>query len=239
MRLQDLIPLAFEVASKDVVTGEWLRTWATVVGAIAASAAVVLALYRDTFREWRRRPKISLSFDGPPQDAISVLVDYQPEPGRRVLSHWLRLGVSNSTSRRTASEVRVLVTSLYRLERGKEVRQPLDTVALIWSNLPEPTDAVELPPGMRRRVDVAALRWPSDQIPARDDIGSWAELQVIPTPSSSRNHLVPGYYKLELVVTAKDVDATSYSVRLRVDGRWAPDDAVWERFNLEGLERLR
>jgi hypothetical protein len=46
--------------------------------------------------------------------------------------------VSNRRRRRSAHEVRVLVTSVHRIAPdGTPVeRLPLDTVALIWSNLP-------------------------------------------------------------------------------------------------------
>lgn len=223
------------------VTSETVRTWAAVAGALATTAAVLLALYRDTFREWRLRPKLSLAFGGPPLDAITVLVPLSMTPEVNVSSHWLRLAVSNGEKRRSARDVRVLVTSIYRIDGRKEEWHPLDTVALRWSNLPEVTDVVDLPPATSRRVDVANLVWPTGQlqVPQDGDSGCWAQLQVIPTPSSDRDHLEPGRYRLELTLTAWDVDAVRYSVDLVVDGTWCTGSEIWSHFFLANLRKIR
>ena len=62
---------------------------------------------------------------------------------------------------------------------------------------------------------------------------------MIPTPSSNRNHLQAGRYRLELTLTARDVDATKYVIELAFDGTWKPDGTIWKHFNLEGLRQLR
>ncbi len=223
------------------VTGETVRTCAAVAGVVATSAAVLLALYRDTVREWRTRPKLALEFAGAPLDAITVFADHVHAPDRKVASHWLRLAVTNASGRRSADDVRVLVTSVHRVGGGDDVWLPLDTVALRWSNLPTVTDALELPPGTSRRVDVASLEWPGGRtrIPAEGSSGCWAKLQVIPTPSSERNHLPAGRYRLDLTLTARDVDAVACTVELEVDGTWRSDREVWTHFYLENLRKTR
>jgi hypothetical protein len=222
------------------VTGETARTWAAVAGAMATSAAVLLALYRETFREWRLRPKLALAFAGPPFDAITVSIPYAPHPGRHVPTHWLRLEVSNAKGRRSARDVQVLLTAVHRIEDLEKRWHPLDTVALIWSNQDQPRATIDFPPATSRRIDVASLEWPAGrlQMPEEGGGGCWAKLQVIPTPSSDRDHLDPGLYQLELALTAWDVDAVRYTVNLNFDGTWMSGSSVWSHFRLENLKRL-
>jgi len=155
-------------------------------------------------------------------------------------SHWLRMRVANAPRSNSAYEVAVLVTDVVRLEGEKEIRLALDTMALQWSNLGERRGDLEIPPGVERRVDIAALRWSQDSpdMPEDGSNGCRAELQVIPWPSASRHMLKAGRYRLEMSLTARDVPAKRYAVILALDGTWWSSDEVWEHFLLEGLRRL-
>jgi hypothetical protein len=158
----------------------------------------------------------------------------------RVPSHWLRLTVSNGPRRRSAHDARVLLTSAHRLgDNGEAERLPLDTVGLIWSNRKEPSGVAEVPPGIERRVDVANLVWPAGQtsLPTEGSGGCLAQLQVTPEPSAERHRLSAGRYRLELALSARDVDARRYSVVLAFDGVWHGDAAaIAPHFTLEELK---
>ncbi len=214
-----------------------IREWLIAVGTVGA---VLVALFWEPIRARWKRPKLDLSFDASSPDAITVNVDYPAAgPSKYAPSHWLRLNVSNRPRRRSAHEVRVLVTSVHRLgPDGTAVeRLPLDTVALIWSNLKKASDVTEIPPGVDRRVDVANLIWATNQLPRDGATGCEAELQVIPEPSARRNRLAAGRYRLDLALSARDVDARRFSLLLKADGVWQSDAAaIGTHFTLEGLK---
>jgi hypothetical protein len=44
-------------------TREWIVAGAAVAAAVGTLSAVLVALYRDTWREWRSRPRLSLHLD--------------------------------------------------------------------------------------------------------------------------------------------------------------------------------
>lgn len=74
-------------------------------------------------------------------------------------------------------------------------------------------------------------------LPRDGEGGCIAELQIIPEPSAQRNRLSPGLYRLELALSARDVDARRYSLLLKVDGIWQSDAAaIGAHFTLEGLK---
>ena len=129
----------------------------------------------------------------------------------------------------------VYVSSVTRLG-GEGHIEPLDTMALAWSNMKARMDRLEIPPGVSRRVDVATLRWPKGGEPAEGPADCAAELQVIPEPSANRHILPAGDYRLGLALTARDVDAKQYEIELHVDGEWhRQSHAVADHFTLSRL----
>lgn len=210
------------------------------IGIVASLVAIVGTSL--TIASRQRVPRLSLDYGGPPKDAITVEVDYFHEAGRTVPSHWLRVRVKNRGGRRRRSAKRVevqLVDAFRLLDRWREI-VPLDAVALIWSNQSEDLSFLDIPPGSERRADVAVLRWPQHQIaiPQSGSVGCWGELRVLPVPSSNRNHLQPGRYLLNLMLTGEDVPARRYRAVLKISGFWRPGSDVWDTdFLLEDFKR--
>jgi hypothetical protein len=93
---------------------------------------VIIALYRDTIREWRTRPRLKLDFHAKKFGPLIADVELTSTSGGKVPSYWLRLLVTNGKHRRTASDVSILVTEAQRIEGTTRIWAGLDTVPLIW-----------------------------------------------------------------------------------------------------------
>jgi hypothetical protein len=79
---------------------------------------------------------------------------------------------------------------------------------------------VDLPAGISRMVDVATVYVEGDEAPAK------LHLQITLAQGDERNELEPGYYELELAVTARDVDAVFYNTTIRFENTRERDP--WE-----------
>lgn len=213
-----------------------------IIGAASGVVAIIGTVTTGLLRH--RRPRLQMSFDGPPEDATTVSVS-ATGMGQVTTSpsHWLRLRVTNrrGARRRSATEVEARLLQVAHIVGEETSRTPLDSAALIWSNQSHPSATINIPPGESRHVDVGVLRWPEpiDAIPAEGSQGCWVELQVLPKPSSDRDRLQIGTYRLELSLSAKDVSARRYQVLLDVNGEWHSGSAVWRGFRLHDLRRVR
>lgn len=221
---------------------EWLIAGAAIVGALGTSGAVLYALYRDTFREARRRPHLSLELDarwGPSNlDLVTVA---SPR------SHWVRMRVANERGRRSAEDVEVLVTRVRPLGEEDLYEAPLDTRPLAWSNLispnGQPVTKVHLPPGVSRYVDLISVRPPlvpdggGDVREARpgETVVCMPRLEVRPEPSDRRHWLAQGRYRIDLVISARDVDAQSYETEIEFDGIWRDVPEIWDHLTIGAL----
>jgi hypothetical protein len=213
-------------------TREWIIAGATVAAALGTLAAVLVALYRETWREWRSRPRLTLDLD-PTWSERNLDLFWQQGSSP---AHWARLRVSNATGRRSAHDVEVLVTAFYTVDQEEEDWQPpLDTRPLPWSNTP-PVDGAEvteaqIPPGVSRHLDV--LQFPAPVLsdggggysPAdpKDGARTHGYLRVVPDPTDLRNRLVENHrYRINLAVTARDLDSRAYVMKVEFDGayRW-------------------
>jgi hypothetical protein len=145
---------------------EHLEAWAAVVAALGTLAAVLIALYRDTWRAARRRPRLTVSFASEnPERYIHIYRDDQGYlPG-------FRLNVANAKGRDTAHDVEVLVSfwSLRHpppeLGQASEWDQRLENRPLVWANEYETGELitrVAIPPGVSRQLEFVRFGRPRD-----------------------------------------------------------------------------
>jgi hypothetical protein len=177
----------------------WIEGTATVVAALGTVGAVVLALWLQVYRAWRRKPSLTMSYSADPNSGCWAPVYRE---GHQAL--WLRFSVSNATGKDTARDVQVLVT---RVETPSERRELVPGGPLHWTDLRSPT--VDLPAGISRMIDIAQV-----ELPADTQKGTALWLKVSPVPGDTRHRLEPGSYDVELAVTAQGIDADFSTAKL-------------------------
>jgi hypothetical protein len=203
---------------------EWIIAGAAMVGAVGTVAAVAYALYRDTWREKRHRPHLSLYFDPSPSPSnLDVVTAGKP------VMHWARLRVENEPGRRTAEEVEVLVLSFRPID-GKGALAPLNGRLLPWvglrsSDMNSPVTRTHIPAGIARRVDLLSV--------SKTETGhARGRLEAIPTVEDGRASVNPGRYIVELAVAARDIDAVRFALEVHFDGSWSEGPEVWNHIRI-------
>lgn len=243
-----------------------LGAWALVLAGIGTVSAVVVALYRDSWRAARRRPQLTLSF------ALPQGWDWTVVKGSR--GDLLRIGLSvgNATGRDTANDVEVLLSVWWRMP-DSAVQTPPDTQRqnfnqrpLLWADdyaVGTQRTRASIPPGVSRQLEFIRIGRPGDlqrvvdgEVPALDRLPELAgtsavaqfrafALFVAPPFRGTNAHLIQDHviYHVRLVVTARDVDSIAYDSDVHVSARWDDDDHDECRVKLGAdqaqLEKLR
>lgn len=131
------------------------------ISAIGTIGALVLALFLNVIREHLRRPRLTVS---KPSIEHGDLVWFEGEPlepgseRKRYYECYLRLRVHATAKKDTATSTRVLLWKVERPERDPLLEVP--DHLLKWSG-PSFDEAVAIPPGMFRRLDL--LRYRKDE----------------------------------------------------------------------------
>jgi hypothetical protein len=201
-------------------------------GAVATSAAVFVALFKDEFLKHRRRPKLTVRIDPEPPDCILVPKSKFVDDTGKTLSqgnvYWLRLWIENTGISR-AEQVQVFAAKL----RKKDVNgrfapvQDFLPMNLRWSNPRDPNNPEIFAPGLSRHFgkhcDLCSISDPSDQTAPGQEGKCIGRLQVEAHPSDNRNRLLPAKYVLEIRVGAANADPVTTYVRIDITGSWSPD----------------
>ena len=223
-------------------TREWIVAIAAAVAAIGTLSAVLVALYRDTWRQRKTRPLLSLHLDPRWSETNRDLFWQQG----RSPAHWLRLEVRNGKGRRSAEEVEVLLTAFYAIGGEDEAWQPpMDTWPLKWSATRDPQ--VQIPPDVSRYVDL--VRFPAPHVsdggggtsPASpdDELTTTGVLCVnregasAASGSAASDRVFGNHrYRIELAVVARDVDSRTYDMQIEFDGRYRYPPDFWDGMTL-------
>jgi hypothetical protein len=220
-----LIPTAI-ASTLELVTGV-----GTAAGALAAAFAAWVALKVGVIQVRHRRPKLTMHFPMPGRELVNVGDTNTGE------SAWVRLLITNSPGRETAEDVEVLIEDLREISTREDTLPwasvpALAGAALRWSMKEEGAsdeDRAHIAPGGQRFLDLASVhreRNPSNSIRS-------LELQTAWQPSDKRQHLLSAEVELDLVVTARNTDASRYVVRIRFDGTW--DNDIWRHLRVTKL----
>lgn len=218
-------------------TREWIVAGAAVAAAFGTLSAVLVALYRDTWREWRSRPRLSLHLDPNWTENNRDLFWQQGQSP----AHRLRLRVRNERGRRSAEDVEVLVTAFYVLGDEQESWQPpLDTCPLRWSATQDPR--VQIPPGVSRYVDLLMFSAPTVSdggggfltAPPEDELRTTGFLCVSQEGTSANSGSAVSnqvfedrHYRIELAVVARDIDSRAYAIEVEFGGRYRYPPDFW------------
>lgn len=194
------------------------REW-IVAGVVIAG--LLYALYRDSLRDWRLRPKLALEHGDRESDRVTT-VSFDAQAHHKAKVHFVRLRVGNG-GKRTARGVQVLLTDCVGI--GAVEDRLVDTQPLRWSSMfndaNKPITQLDLPPGVERPIDLLHVQetttrvsdqyGDSRQVPTGQTV---SVLEVVPGHLDERHVLPSGGFRVGLVVTAEDVGAKKYWARV-------------------------
>jgi len=208
-------------------------------GAVATSLAVIVALFRDFFWEWWRKPKlIAVCDDSPPCTIRTPLFVNHPVSGERLWtgdSYWVRLKVTNG-GRTRAEKVQVSLSRLYYRPGVdgdySEVLHHHFPLNLRWSHIGVPIlDGIS--PDMPALCDIIAISDPANphwqipaNIPANTTVGT-LQLEVELPPEF--HGLRPGSWKLLLRIGAANATPIERTLLFSHTGEWRQNDADMRR----------
>lgn len=222
-----------------IVSELWPWDWSghtlDVLTAIGTVGAVVATLILTSFggvlgrfREWRRRPRLQLSFDA----ATNINREAVSFDGGQVAHEaaYVRLTVQNEMGRLPAHGVEVLILGVTTLsettdftvhQRAYDERHNLGPLPWTHTNPPDLT----LGPGASRTVDLGYV------VDAQDQHNF--TLSMPTAPFSGVQYLAPGSYRLRLAVVANNVDAENYEMQLTYDGLWLSDLSIGDHLHVD------
>jgi hypothetical protein len=211
------------------------------VGAIATTAAVMTALFKDEVIRYLRRPKLTVRITPEPPDCLLSPITVSGGGGLvwSGNSYWLRLWVGNPGNAR-AEQVQVFVSKLFRRGANREFSPIADFVPmnLRWSNSRDPRNPEIFAPGISRGMgkhcDLCSISDPSNPTDVLDGYRGQcvATLQLEVYPSANRHRLPPGDYVIELTVGAANAEPVSVYLGLNLTGKWSSDLSEMFRENI-------
>ena len=216
-----------------------VQSWGSIAQWVSAGAtlsAVAVALFKDEFFRWRRRPLLGVSIKPGPPDCSKTILSYQVQRVAmtfvRAEYYSIRLWIAND-GRSRAEQVQVFVSQLLKQSADGSYRK-VDSflpMNLRWSHGTDPHGVPEIfadgiSPGMGKHCDFGHVVALSSQADLNEVVGESPDgrtvfaldLEIIPT---SKTHLIPpGKYKLELRVAGSNTRASSWTVNLNLTGEW-------------------
>lgn len=219
-----MIPLRIVVESGT----KWWEVVLSVLTALGTVGAVIAALYIGVFRDYIRRPKLSLTYD--PTTTDLVIVDTNLPFTDLPQVAYARLKVIVIGGRNPAEDVQAIVLGADELEQHEGSPARTDALAvdgqlLTWSETDELT-TLTIPPTVWRHIDLLSIR--------REQQILWAGtarhfdrrpliIEVSPKPTDFRFFVLSRTSQLDLVITARNADPQTYRVTVTYDGDWGDD----------------
>lgn len=215
-----------------------LAQWA---GATVTLLAVLVALFKDEFLRWCRKPELHVSMVLASPDCHKTTLTYVAQkPAVTCIAaecYYLRIWVEN-VGRTRAEQVQVFATKLCRRNADgsfKEVEHFLP-MNLRWAHGQQGTHEPEIfadgiSPKMGKHCDLGRVVDPKYRKDVEDDLPTLAtedtvlalNLEIQP---STLSHLVPpGIYRLELRVAAANCPPVSHTLEITITGKWFSEQA--------------
>jgi hypothetical protein len=202
-------------------------------GAVATFLAVVVALFKDSIREWLRKPTLIVTCENSPPCTVRTPIFVKDGTGNLLWtgdSYWVRVKIENK-GRTRAEKIQVSLSNLYYrpsvdAEFSEDARHhfPLN---LKWSHIGVPIlDGIS--PDMVALCDVIALcdpanpHWPKPaNIPPNTTVGR-LQLEVELPPEF--HSLRPGSWKLTLRIGAANAKPIDKTLLFSHTGEWRQND---------------
>ena len=209
-------------------------TLAQWVGAVATSAAVIVALFKEEILRRLRRPSLVVRIQPTAPDCVKTPISVTA-PGNL---HWsgeayfLRLWVENRGDQR-AEKVQVFLSGVLK-RRASGSFEPVKgflPMNLRWSH----TDFVKpeiyadgISPWMGKHCDLACISDPAN--PTSQHLPDVVEGQVILDlwvevfPATQTHRLPPGEYQLEIRTAGSNCMPVAHRIALNLTGQWFADE---------------
>jgi hypothetical protein len=209
-----------------------LAQWA---GATATFLAVLVALFKDEFLRWRRKPELRVSIALASPDCHKTTINYTVQ--KTVITYgaaecyYLRIWVENIGKTR-AERVQVFAAKLLKRYADGSFKEVEDFLPmnLCWAHGQRPSGreifAEGISPKMGKHCDLGHIvdpRYRKDvgyDLPtlAANDTVLALDLEIKPNTLS---HLIPpGVYLLELRVAAANCSPVSHTLEITITGKW-------------------
>jgi hypothetical protein len=214
-------------------------TLASWIGAIATSAAVVVALFKDEWLRYIRRPRLRVRMKSEPPDCIlipqAIVSDNHGNPLWVGKMYWLRLWVENVGTGR-AEQTQVFVARLFKKDAngGFSPITAFQPMNLRWANsidLDRPEIfAPGISHGFGKHCDVCSISDPANPTDHQGYQGQCVgALQLEVVPGGDVHRLPPGNYVLRLRVGSANAAPVTAYVQINIKGPWYPDPEVMFR----------
>lgn len=219
-----------EVA-KATTTQEWILTGAAIISAGGTFGAVFTALFFIPWKERRRRPRLSVTFDGASEFDFMVGV---PTQGRGC-SHWVLPRVHNEAGKDSAINVEVVFIEM----RNVATNEPLqfENRCLEWSGVGG--TQLTVAPGLYRHTTLLFLMDPKAPIASDGTEGCQAHVVVKPDPGGDRSLLSEGQYRARFAVTASNAETVAYEIDVSYDGTWWQGEEIRDHLVISEPRRVK
>lgn len=179
---------------------------ASIVSALASVALLAVAfLFREEVRAARRRPLLYLSFEQSSADTVPF--------GNPHASYWVRFRVGNERGRDTALRVQLLLLGVHQIIDGTEHQLDAPSRPFRTSDVPE--TRIDISSYTERRFDIAYLKVPDPETVRAQSVElefTGVNLALNPRSSAGRDVFGVGAYRLLMVLTADNADASYWTV---------------------------
>jgi len=207
-------------------------------GAVATFLAVMVALFKDSIREWRRKPKLIVTCENSPPCTVRTPLFVHDLSGNLLWtggSYWVRVKVENK-GRTRAEKVQVSLSKLYYkpgvdgdFSEDERHHFPLN---LMWSHIHTPIlDGIS--PDMVALCDVIALSDPANplrpQLPNIPSNATVGQLQLEVKLPPEFDSLRPGSWKLTLRIGAANAKPIEKTLLFSHTGEWRQNDVDMRR----------
>jgi hypothetical protein len=209
-------------------------------GAAATLLAVLIALFKEDVRAWWRHPALQASIRLRPPDCHKVEIAFFDEAGQiraRAPCYYFRIWVENTGTVR-AEQVQVYVSRLLRKHTQGHFEQ-IDTfipMNLRWAMGPQPPERPEvfaagISPKMGKHCDLGRIVEPKTYqrirptIPGVPPDATFMELDLEVQSLTNSHIIIPGTYRLEIVLAAANCLPINKPIELTITGKWFDSDA--------------
>ena len=192
----------------------WWGNVAQWVGALATTAAVIVALFKEDFIRRRRHPELTASIEAKHPDCIRLPAEDKTKPWKG-WRYWLRVWVRNEGNVR-AEKVEVFLSQAFVRNNGSFEPVPNFTpMNLQWSYTHE-TYLDGISPDMGRFCDFGAISDPAHPDLSEDETRLSLRLQALP---GRADWLQPGHYKFEIKLAGSNCEPVARWIHLHLTGR--------------------